>query len=528
MKTLSSRRKKWIQRTVRNDRSYKRLLYSRIFTVLVSSILQISVYAVVLWSVAYNSAIGFAVQTLAWVLSLVFTVYLINRSENASVRTSWIIIILIAPVFGVPMYLLNGGGRPTRRLRLALQRSKEQVFGQTKGEENTPVTSSQAKGTSALLEKYGGYPTYTDGELEYYPCGERMFPEMLSQLEKAKKYILLEYFIIAHGRVWSEVLEIILKKATQGVQVRVIYDGFGCLITLPRDYAKYLESLHENIKCVAFNEVAPFFSAKMNNRDHRKMLVVDGKVAFTGGINLADEYINEKPRFGYWKDSGIKVTGNAVRAFVLQFFYVFNAISKTSEDVGGYLPAKIDGKEVDGLRIQPYDDSPLDNLPIAETVYLDIIDCAKDYVWIFTPYLVLDERMRESLCKASMRGVDVRIVTPGIPDKKTTYRLTRANYVVLLSAGVKIYEYTPGFIHAKSILADDSRAVVGTVNFDYRSFYHHFENAVYFSGCDAVFVLKKDYEETFAVSKRRTRENYRRSAIGRLFDSVLRAFETLF
>lgn len=527
MKKLSSRRKKWIQRTVRNDRSYKRVLYSRIFTVLLSSALQMSVYAVLLWSVAYNSAIGFAVQTLAWVLSLVFTVYLINRGGNASVRTSWIIVILIAPVFGVPMYLLNGGGRPTRGLRLALQTSKQRVFGQSEKKEGIPATS-RTEGTSALLDKYGGYPAYADGEVKYYPCGEKMFPEMLAQLEKAEKYILLEYFIIAHGRVWKEVLEILLKKAVQGVQVRVIYDGFGCLVTLPRDYAQYLESLHENIKCVTFNEVAPFFSAKMNNRDHRKMLVIDGRVAFTGGINLADEYINEKQRFGYWKDTGIKVTGNAVRSFVLQFFYVFNAVSRNAEDVRGYLPTAIEGKAVDGLRIQPYDDSPLDNLPLAETVYLDIIDCAKDYVWIFTPYLVLDDKMRESLCKASMRGVDVRIVTPGIPDKKTTYRLTRANYAVLLSAGVNIYEYTPGFIHAKSILADDTRAVVGTVNFDYRSFYHHFENAVYFSGCEAVFQLKKDYEETFALSKKRTKENYKRSAIGRLFDSVLRAFETLF
>jgi cardiolipin synthase len=186
------------------------------------------------------------------------------------------------------------------------------------------------------------------------------------------------------------------------------------------------------------------------------------------------------------------------------------------------------GNKAEGLRIQPYDDSPLDNLPIAETVYLDIIDCAKDYVWIFTPYLVLDDKMRETLCKASMRGVHVRIVTPGIPDKKTAYRLTRSNYEVLLSAGVKIYEYSPGFIHAKSILADDTRAVVGTVNFDYRSFYHHFENAVYFSGCDAVLDLKRDCEETFAVSKQRTKENYKRSAIGKLFDGILRAFETLF
>ena len=525
MKNLSSRRKKWIERTAKNDRSYKRILHSRIFAVAVSSILQLAVYALIIWSVAYNSAIGFAVQLTAWLLSLIFTVYLVNRTDNASVRTSWIIVILIAPVFGVPMYLFYGGGRPTRKLRVRLQRAKERVFRQVQETTAIPVTA-RTESISALITRYGGYPVYEDGEVKYYPCGEAMFSGMLTELEKAERYILVEYFIIAHGKMWNRILEILLKKAIQGVQVRIIYDGFGCLATLPRGYAKYLESLNEHIRCVTFNEVAPIFSAKINNRDHRKMLVIDGKVAFTGGINLADEYIQEKKRFGYWKDTGVKITGGAVRAFVLQFFYLFN-VYKT-EDVSGYLPPAMTGNKAEGLRIQPYDDSPLDNLPIAETVYLDIIDCAKDYVWIFTPYLVLDDKMRETLCKASMRGVDVRIVTPGIPDKKTAYRLTRSNYEVLLSAGVKIYEYSPGFIHAKSILADDTRAVVGTVNFDYRSFYHHFENAVYFSGCDAVLDLKRDCEETFAVSKQRTKENYKRSAIGKLFDGILRAFETLF
>jgi len=350
---------------------------------------------------------------------------------------------------------------------------------------------------------------------------------MIEELEKAEKFILVEYFIIAHGKMWEQVLKRLLEKASQGVQVRIIYDDFGCMVTLPPRYDEYLESLSPNIKCLAFNTVVPLFAVRMNNRDHRKMLVIDGKVAFTGGVNLADEYIGEKRRFGYWKDSAVKITGNAVRSFAQSFFYIWNAFRKDKEDVCEFVAPVREGEDKAGLIIQPYDDCPLDNISVGETVYVDTIDRAEKYVWIFTPYLILDDYMRASLCQASLRGVDVRIVTPAIPDKKTVYRLTRANYEILLKAGVKIYEYTPGFIHSKSMVCDDDCAVVGTINLDYRSLYHHFENAVYFSGCDAVNEVKRDCEETFAVSKLCTLENVKRGVVGRLIDSVLRVFETL-
>jgi cardiolipin synthase len=271
----------------------------------------------------------------------------------------------------------------------------------------------------------------------------------------------------------------------------------------------------------------------MNNRDHRKILVVDGKVAFTGGINLADEYVAQKVRFGYWKDSGVKITGNAVRSFTMMFFYLWNAFRKDKEALSAYLlpPSEIKSDTKDEekqTQIHPYDDSPLDKQSVGATVYLDMIHRARDYVYIFTPYLILDDEMRAALMRAAMRGVDVRIVTPGIPDKKMVYRLTRANYEILMRVGVKIYEYTPGFIHSKSMVCDDECAVVGTINFDYRSLYLHFENAVYFSGCDAVMEVKRDCEETFAVSKLCTKENHKRGFFGRLGDSLLRLFETIF
>ena len=526
MGKLTKRRKKWIERTVSNDRSYKIVLYNRLFLFLLSVVLQMIAYGVLLWSFAYDSAIGIALQITAGALAIIFVVYLLNADDNPSMRMNWIVIILIAPVFGVPMYLFNGRGAPTRKLHKRLQTAKAEIVAIERERGQCP--SAQASGSMAVVEKLGGFPVYADGTVQYYSCGEDAFAEMLAALEKAEKYILIEYFIIAHGKMWGEILKILLHKAMQGVRIRIIYDDFGCMVTLPPDYEKYLESLYENIQCVTFNDVVPVFAVRMNNRDHRKILVIDGETAFTGGINLADEYINEKQRFGHWKDSAVQITGGAVRSFVTSFFTVWNAVYRKKEDVSWYLPPIHAQDEKKQQRIQPYDDSPLDSLPIAETAYAETIREAKRYVWICTPYLVLDDKMRETLCLAALRGVDVRIVTPAIPDKKTTYRLTRANYDVLLRAGVKIYEYTPGFIHAKSIVADDCYAIVGTVNFDYRSFYHHFENAVAFAYCDAVLDVKKDCENTFALSKEITKENYKQSPIGRVFDAVLRAFETLF
>ena len=299
------------------------------------------------------------------------------------------------------------------------------------------------------------------------------------------------------------------------------------MMSLPPKYGAYLESLHENIRAMSFNSVVPILAVRMNNRDHRKILVIDGKVAFTGGINIADEYINEKSRFGYWKDSALKITGSAVGSFTQMFFYLWNAFYKRKEDIKEYL-LPVENEKCGGqVRVQPYDDSPLDNIRVGESVYMNLINRAKKSLYIFTPYLILDDYMRAALCQAALRGVEVRIVTPAVPDKKLIFRMTRANYGILLKAGVKIYEYTPGFIHAKSMLCDEETAVVGTINLDYRSLYFHFENAVYFSGCEAVKDLKRDCEATFEVSKQCTAENTKRNVFGRLIDALLRVFETL-
>ena len=532
MKRLSERKKRWIERTVANDRSYKAFLYNRFFTFLCLVLCQLVAFGGLIYLLVYHSRIALLLQSLLFIFEIVIVISIINHHDRPSSRLNWIILILVAPVFGVPMYAMNGRGRPTRKMNEKINAAKaeiEKTIEERYGKEQTFEPETRGEAVSRYLSSVAKYPAFHSGTVEYYPSGEEMFLSMLAEIERAEKYILVEYFIIAHGGMWNAIKEALLKKAMQGVQVRVIYDDFGCMMTLPPHYEKYMESLHENVKCMAFNAVVPLLAVRLNHRDHRKMLVVDGKVAFTGGINLADEYIGQKQRFGHWKDTGLKITGESVRSFVKSFFYLWNAFRKDKEDIEKYLPPVEPTKRAERIDfcVQPYDDSPLDRLSTGEAVYLDLINRASKYVWIFTPYLILDDILRAALCQAAMRGVDVRIVTPGIPDKAAVYRLTRANYPLLMKAGVRIYEYAPGFIHAKSMLCDDECAVVGTINLDYRSLYHHFENAVYFSGCEAVGYLKKDYEETFATSFERTLENTKRSVIGRWMDAVICVFETL-
>ena len=530
-KKLSKRKKKWIERTVSNDRSYKLFLYNRFFLFLILVLAQVAGYLVIWYLFVYQTTAGVAVQFAVGILSWIFVLRLINKVDKPHTRLGWVMVILIAPVFGLPAYLLYGEGRPAARLKKKLDVSRAENSGAIKEKygEALPVEMLGRKDAIVkYLQDAAEYPAFTDGTIAYYPSGEKMFADMLDELAKAEKYILVEYFIIGYGKMWKEILKLLVEKATLGVQVRIIYDDFGCMMTLPPKYDKYLESLHENIRCMTFNNVVPVFAVRMNNRDHRKLLVIDGKVGFTGGVNIADEYIGEVRRFGYWKDTGVKITGSATRSFVKMFFDFWNAFYPQKESVNAYLPPAFEEKTTNKTCIQPYDACPLSGRVVGEAVYLDMLNSAEKYVYIFTPYLILDDYMRGAICLAAERGVDVRIVTPGIPDKKTIYRLTRANYSVLMKAGVKIYEYTPGFIHAKSMLCDGESPVVGTINFDYRSLYLHFENAVYFKDEAALADLKRDCEETFAISSLCTPENVKRNVFGRIWDSLLRVFETLF
>lgn len=533
MKKMNRRRKERIERNILRNRNYKVVIYNRFILTLLLVLLQIVMYALML-VYFYN---GFrAVMITIDILALLFVLYIINRNEKPSSKLNWVIIILAVPVFGVPMYLLFGDGRPTHRMHKRISAAKRENTGLLVQDEEAKRRAEEGGRdgeTSRYLMRYAGYPVYREGDVTYYPSGAEMFADMLDALDGAEKFILAEYFIIAGGKMWDEFRERLLKKAREGVRVWLIYDDVGSLFVLPPKYDKYLEYLHPNIRCFRFNRAVPVFTMRMNNRDHRKIFVVDGKVAFTGGINLADEYIGEKERFGEWKDTGVRVRGPVVDSFTIMFFNLWNGLRKDKVAVRDLIPEREKGEAPSAAEggadklIHPYDDSPLDRESVGETVYLEIINRAADYVYIFTPYLILDDFMRTAVCNAAKRGVDVRIVTPGIPDKKTVFRLTRSNYAPLLKAGVKIYEYTPGFIHAKSMVCDDKCAVVGSINLDYRSLYLHFENAVYFSGCSAVTDVKRDGEGVFARSRQISIEDTKQGFFGRLVDSVLRVFETL-
>ena len=530
---ITKRQKKWIERTVDNDRRYKYLLYNRFYLYLLLALLQVVGWGAFWYFLIYHSEIAIVAQIVMAIVTIGCILYIFNRHKKPSSKLSWMLVVLVAPLFGALLYVFCGEGRPARKMRKQLEKAKAfnespkaEFFGKRKDE-----TQSREAGLSRFLSLQAGAPVYADGSVSYYDSGEKAFTAILEELNGAKSFILLEYFIISHGKMWGDILKILLRKAEEGVQIRILYDDFGCMTTLPPKYDRYLESLNPNIRCLSFNSVLPIFSVRMNNRDHRKILVVDGEVAFTGGFNLADEYIGAKRRFGHWKDTGLKITGSAVNSFTCMFFDIWNAFRKDKEDIEKYLVSPLNAdmpiSKEEKRTIQPYAVSPLDEVSVGEFVYVDMIERAAKSIYIFTPYLILDDLLRGALCRAAMRGVDVRIVTPSIPDKKTVFRLTRANYYDLMQVGVKIYEYTPGFIHAKSILCDGEYAAVGTINFDYRSLYLHLENGVYFANCPAVADLQRDCEETIAMSRLCTNENMQRSAVGRLFDALLRIFETL-
>ena len=434
------------------------------------------------------------------VMEIVVLVYIINTEGNPAFKMTWMLCVMALPVIGTVFYIYVHLQLETRFVqnRLAALRMETEPY----MDQDEKVTEAlwASKSANAQLSYYLshqlGFPTYRNTEVEYFPVGEDKFASMIKELEKAEKFIFMEYFIISEGYLWDTVLEILKEKAAAGVDVRVIYDDFGCVTTLPYQYYKSLQQM--GIKCAAFNQFRPVLNVILNNRDHRKIAVIDGHTAFTGGINLADEYINRKERFGHWKDSGICLHGEAVWSFTVMFLQMWSTITGMECNFESYRPEIYHEEEFkkDGF-VQPYGDSPLDGETVGEHVYLNIISQAKKYLYIFTPYLIPDNETLTALCMAAKRGVDVRIVTPGIPDKKIVYILTQANYEILLESGVQIYQYTPGFIHSKSFVCDDEVATVGTINMDYRSMYLHFECGVWMYGSSAVAQVKEDALTTF-------------------------------
>lgn len=366
-----------------------------------------------------------------------------------------------------------------------------------------------AAGLACYLQRSGRFPVYDNTEVTYFPSGEEKFEQLLVELRQAKEFIFLEYFILDEGVMWGKILEILVQKAKEGVDVRVLYDGTCELTTLPYDYPKRLRRL--GIACKMFAPITPFVSTHYNYRDHRKIAVIDGHTAFTGGVNLADEYINRVERFGHWKDTAIRLKGAGVRSFTLMFLQMWNIDDKTVE-YDRYLAVPTASSQAEGYVI-PYGDCPLDRDKVGERVYMDLLNRATRYVHIMTPYLILDGEMETALKFAAERGVEVRLILPGIPDKKIPYALAKTHYASLLASGVRIYEYTPGFVHAKVFVCDDREAVVGTINLDYRSLYHHFECAAYLFGTECIPQIEADFVTTLRQCREITKETLQREKL---------------
>ena len=468
-----------------------------------------------------------AIRTIAIIVVLV----IVNRWTNPANKLSWTFIILLSPVLGLLLYMIFGRSSLTKKTQERMDSVNREVsaclYQTPEIKEQLEREDLSVYRQSRYINDWAGFPLYHNTSTKYYSCGEEMFPDMLADLEKAEHFIFLEYFIVDQGVMFDRIVEVLEQKSKEGVDVRLIYDDIGCINTLPPKYYKVLQA--KGIKCAAFNPFRPIMSVVMNNRDHRKIFVVDGKVGFTGGINLADEYINVASRFGYWKDTGIRLAGEAVWSMTVMFLEMWNYINHSSEDYKQFMPQVYQKEpfEGDGF-VQPYGDTPLDHETVGENIYLNIINHAERYVYIFTPYLIIDNEMLVSLCNAAKRGVDVRIITPGIPDKKLIYSITRSFYHNLVQDGVRIYEWTPGFCHAKMSVADDCMATCGTINLDYRSLYHHFENGCFMADCDAVLDIRRDMEQTLEQCREVT-EKYKsgRSATLRLGQLFLRLFAEL-
>ena len=452
-------------------------------------------------------------------LSLLIVLYLVRKDENSAYKVGWIALIGILPLLGGALYLAFGNKRPSKRLSLkmhAVDSAHKKDLQQQPGVLDS--LNADGQGQSRYVAKYGPYPAWQNTRAQYFASGEAMYPQLLADLEKAQKSIFLEFFIVSHGCMWNGIEKVLRRKAAQGVDVRLIYDDFGSLLGLPADFIVRMERAH--IRCIPFNPVVPLISLVMNHRDHRKIVVIDGTVAYTGGVNLADEYINQRVRFGHWKDTAVLIKGKAVDSFTMMFLQLWDVTERDGEEYRRFLcPPEFhmpEGMDYGGF-VMPYADSPLDGENVGESVYLDILGRSRRYVHITTPYLILDDTTLAALKFAAKRGVEVIIIMPHIPDKLYAYLLARSYYAELLRSGVQIYEYTPGFIHAKMFTSDDEKAVVGTINLDFRSLYLHFECASYFFRNAVVMDVEEDFQKTLAKSERITLENCRKYPFIRRF-----------
>lgn len=461
-------------------------------------------------------------------ISVVTALHLMTRPDKNAFKLSLVFLILLFPIFGGALYWIMH----FQTASIGFRRILKEIEKRTKGailppkdllpqaEEALPEHGKQMR----YLQNTSGFPLFENTEARYFSHGMPMLESLKEDLKSAERYIFLEYFIIEEGIMWNSILDILEEKAKSGVEVRVVYDDLGSFLTLPPNYAKRLNA--KGIECRVFNKFHPFLTCLQNNRDHRKITVIDGKIAYTGGINLADEYIGEKIRFGTWKDSAIRVHGDAAWSFTVMFLQVWELLTLKKEDYAKYTPV-MDAPILSQGLIQPYTDSPIDGEDVGEMVYLQIIQSAKRYLYITTPYLMVDDNLLSALKLASKSGVDVRILTPGIPDKKTVHFTTRSYYRELLDAGIRVYEFKEGFVHSKTFVSDDTVATVGTVNLDFRSLYLHFECGACLYNSPAILDVKKDFLDTLPLCREITPKECKAGPFKKLFQNIMRIFAPL-
>ncbi len=493
----------------------KKIVFSRISVCAIGIILQLLYLITIFWTLGTMFTYSlFAFMLLGAALSL----YIINSEISYAYKLIWVFTVLSFPIFGGMLYFFYGARNKTSSLhrRFKLYRDDD-VYN---------ILSEYSK-TCAKQSSYidrCGFPTYQNTSVVYYKNGEELFQPLLHELEKAQHYIFIEFFILEKGVMWDSILNILRRKADTGVDVRIIYDDLGCLLTLPRNYKKTLESM--GISCRVFGRLRPLWSPKLNNRDHRKIIVIDGKTAVTGGINLADEYINVRLKHGYWKDSAVILYGSAVRSFTVMFLELWEGLGGKSA-ISKELLYPETREEDDGF-IAPFFDSPQDKEQVSENIYINMLNSANNYIYITTPYLIPDGAVKEALILASKNGVDVRIITPHIPDKVLVHATTRANYRELIKHGIRIYEFLPGFIHAKNVVSDDITAIVGTVNLDFRSLYLHYECGVWLCNSGAVNAVKRDFLDTLSKCKEITiADTYEKNIFKKIGMAVLKLFSPL-
>lgn len=501
--------------------------------VIVAILVQLSISVILPYVLMEVSPFGFnyiyiPIEAVLSVLAAILMVRVINSNMNIEGQIAWIILFLLFPILGISLYFIFVRRRMPMKYKPYYKKMADEIKPYLKVSTLEDIALKEGLGKYYGQFKYiqsaTGLRVYENTDVKFLPLGEIFYTELLQELKSAKKYIFMEYFIIERGRMWNQILAILKQKVSEGVEVRVMYDDLGSINKLPSNYCKYLNKL--GIKCIRFNAFVPILTAFHNNRDHRKMTIIDGKVGFMSGLNIADEYINVVQPYGYWKDTGVKLTGQAVRNMLLMFLEQFAVQNEKVEDVGQYMPNNITALNASGF-VCPYGDGPRyfysDN--VAQNVFLNMINQAQKYVWITTPYLIIDNKLTNALCNAAKRGVDVRIVTPHIPDKKYIFMITRYSYKTLQEAGVKIFEFTKGFMHSKQVLVDDDIGVVGTINFDYRSLLHHYECGVLMCKTACLKDIKRDFVHVFTISQ--NMKDFKQNPFIRLFCAIIKVFQPM-